>query len=152
MTTDATTATRFDVDHLLELAIERSGGLTDFGGGNYRAALDVLFDSLTREANLSPQGEALLHGKVLAQLVNRLVIEDYCRRYPEILTQPIDDPLVIVGLPRTGTTLLQRMLAVDPRFRSATWWKTRYPAPLPGEAVEHPASAASRRPVRRSTR
>ena len=143
MTTDATTATivtRLDADSLLALAIERSGGLTDFGAGNYREALHVLIDSLTREANLSPQGEALLHGKMLAQLVNRLVIEDYCRRYPEILTQPIDDPLVIVGLPRTGTTLLQRMLAVDPRFYSAAWWETRYPAPLPGEAVEHPAS------------
>jgi hypothetical protein len=140
MTTDASTATRLDADSLLALAIERSGGLTDFGAGNYREALHVLIDSLTREANLSPQGEALLHGKMLAQLVNRLVIEDYCRRYPEILTQPIDDPLVIVGLPRTGTTLLQRMLAVDPRFYSAAWWETRYPAPLPGEAVEHPAS------------
>lgn len=125
----------FDVERLLALASEQSGGLTDFGPGNYREALGVLFDSLRREADLSTQGAQLLHGKLLAQLVNRLVIQDYCRRHPEILDERIDDPLVIVGLPRTGTTLLQRMLASDPRFHSAAWWETRYPAPLPEEDV-----------------
>lgn len=140
MKTDLTTVPRLEVDRLMALAIERSGGLADFGTGNYREALGVLFESLTREGNLSSQGQALLHDKVLAQLVNRLVIEDYCRRYPEILAQPIDDPLVIVGLPRTGTTLLQRMLAVDPRFYSAAWWETRYPAPLAGETLANPSS------------
>ena len=129
-----------DVDRLLALATERSGGLSDFGSGNYREALGELFGSLSREANLSAQGTVLLHDKVLAQLVNRLVIEDYCRRHPEILTEAIDDPVVIVGLPRTGTTLLQRALAVDSRFNSAAWWETRYPAPLPGEALDDPAA------------
>lgn len=128
-----------DVDRLLALATERSGGLSDFGSGNYREALGELFGSLAREANLSAQGTVLLHDKVLAQLVNRLVIEDYCRRHPAILTEAIDDPVVIVGLPRTGTTLLQRALAVDSRFNSAAWWETRYPAPLPGEALDDPS-------------
>ncbi len=125
----------FDVERLLAQASEQAGGLTDFGPGNYREALGVLFDSLAREANLSAQGVQLLHGKLLAQLVNRLVIQDYCSRHPEILQERIDDPLVIVGLPRTGTTLLQRMLASDPRFHAAAWWETRYPAPLPAEDV-----------------
>ncbi|CAG9186376.1 sulfotransferase family protein [Cupriavidus pinatubonensis] len=125
----------FDVERLLTLANEQAGGLADFGPGNYREALGVLFDSLRREANLSAQGAQMLHGKLVAQLVNRLVIQDYCRRHPEILEERIDDPLVIVGLPRTGTTLLQRMLASDPRFHSAAWWETRYPAPLPEEDV-----------------
>lgn len=129
------------VSHLMEAAIERSGGLTNFGEGSYRVALEVLFDALAEQANLSPQGEAMMHEKVLAQLVNRLVIEDYCQRHPEILAQPIDDPVVVVGLPRTGTTLLQRVLATDARFHSAAWWETRYPAPLPGE----PAGESARR-------
>lgn len=124
-----------DVDSLLAQASEQTGGLTDFGPGNYREALRVLFDALEREANLSAQGVHLLHGKLLAQLVNRLVIQEYCRHHPEILQERIEDPLVIIGLPRTGTTLLQRMLATDPRFHSAAWWETRYPAPLPGEGV-----------------
>ncbi|WP_042883092.1 sulfotransferase family protein [Cupriavidus necator] len=123
------------VERLLAQASEQAGGLTDFGPGNYREALDVLSDSLAREAGLSPQGAQLLQVKLQAQLVNRLVIQDYCRRHPEILQERVDDPLVIVGLPRTGTTLLQRMLATDARFHSAAWWETRYPAPLPGEDV-----------------
>ena len=122
-----------DVERLLVQASAQTGGLTDFGPGNYREALDVLADSLAREAGLSPQGAQMLQGKLQAQLVNRLVIQDYCRRHPEILQERVEDPLVIVGLPRTGTTLLQRMLATDARFCSAAWWETRYPAPLPGE-------------------
>lgn len=137
-------ATMLDVDSLLAQASEQTGGLTDFGPGNYREALGVLFDSLEREANLSAQGVHLLHGKLLAQLVNRLVIQEYCRCHPEILHERIDDPLVIVGLPRTGTTLLQRMLATDARFHSAAWWETRYPAPLPGEGVRDAGTRIAR--------
>ncbi|MCY1295052.1 Sulfotransferase family protein [compost metagenome] len=122
-----------NVERLLAQASEQAGGLTDFGPGNYREALAVLSGSLAREADLSPQGVQRLEGKLQAQLVNRLVIQDYCRRHPEILQERVEDPLVIVGLPRTGTTLLQRMLATDRRFCSAAWWETRYPAPLPGE-------------------
>ncbi|MNO92444.1 Sulfotransferase domain protein [compost metagenome] len=127
------------LDNLLAEASDRAQGLSDFGPGNYRAALQVMIDSLHAEANLSEQGLALMHEKLVGQLVNRLVIEDYCRRYPEIEQQVLDDPLVIVGLPRTGTTLLQRALAVDPQFHSATWWETRYPAPLPGETLKQPS-------------
>jgi len=144
MTTVLDHTTTLDVDSLLAQATEQAGGLTDFGPGNYREALGVLFDSLAREANLSPQGVHLLHSKLLAQLVNRLVIQEYCRHHPEILQERIEDPLVIIGLPRTGTTLLQRMLAADPRFHSAAWWETRYPAPLPGEGVRDAGSRITR--------
>ena len=134
----------FSAKALLAEASARNGGLDDFGEGDYREALDVLAVALRDEARLSAQGRALLREKLLAQLVNRLVLEDYCKRHPEILQQPIDDPLVIVGLPRTGTTLLQRTLAVDPQFSKAQWWETRYPAPLAGEAVEAPVQRIER--------
>ncbi|MFZ6049882.1 sulfotransferase [Pseudomonas sp. CR3202] len=126
------------LDSLLAEASARTGGLDDFGPGDFREALRVLEPALYDEARLSAQGRALLREKLVAQLANRLVIEDHCKRYPEILQQPVDDPLVIVGLPRTGTTLLQRVLAVDPQFSKAQWWETRYPAPLPGESLEQP--------------
>ncbi|UXJ55121.1 sulfotransferase family protein [Pseudomonas citronellolis] len=134
----------FSAHCLLAEARARAGGLDDFGPGDYREALDVLATALRDEARLSEQGRVLLREKLLAQLVNRLVLEDYCKRHPEILEQPIDDPLVIVGLPRTGTTLLQRTLAVDAQFSKAQWWETRYPAPLPGEAVERPTQRIER--------
>jgi hypothetical protein len=128
--------TQLDVDSLIAQAVARTGAMTEFGDGPYREALGVLCASLVTEANLSERGAAMMREKLVGQLVNRLVVEDYCRRFPEIVAIPLDDPLVIVGLPRTGTTLLQRMLAVDPRFHSAAWWETRYPAPLPGEALD----------------
>ena len=134
----------FALDALLAEARARSGGLDDFGPGDFRQGLRVLADALNNEACLSPAGRGLLREKLLGQLVNRLVMEDHLRRHPEILEQPIDDPLVIVGLPRTGTTLLQRTLAVDPQFSKAQWWETRYPAPLPGETLEQPQKRIAR--------
>ncbi|MCP2067630.1 sulfotransferase family protein [Pseudomonas laurylsulfatiphila] len=134
----------FALDALLAEARARSGGLDDFGPGDFRQGLRVLADALNNEACLSPAGRGLLREKLLGQLVNRLVMEDHLRRHPDILEQPIDDPLVIVGLPRTGTTLLQRTLAVDPQFSKAQWWETRYPAPLPGETLEQPQKRIAR--------
>lgn len=134
----------FALDALLAEACVRAGGLDDFGPGDFRQGLRVLVDALKNEACLSPAGRGLLREKLLGQLVNRLVMEDHLRRHPEILEQPIDDPLVIVGLPRTGTTLLQRTLAVDPQFSKAQWWETRYPAPLPGETLEQPQKRIAR--------
>jgi hypothetical protein len=137
-------ANDFALDALLAEASARAGGIDDFGPGDFRQGLLVLADALNNEASLSAPGRGLLREKLLGQLVNRLVMEDHLRRYPDILEQPIDDPLVIVGLPRTGTTLLQRTLAVDPQFSKAQWWETRYPAPLPGETLEQPLKRIAR--------
>lgn len=134
----------FTLDALLAEASARAGGLDDFGPGDFRQGLLVLADALKNEACLSSSGRELLREKLLGQLVNRLVLEDHLRRHPDILEQSIDDPLVIVGLPRTGTTLLQRTLAVDPQFSKAQWWETRYPAPLPGETLEQPLKRIAR--------
>lgn len=121
------------VEELLQAARERAPGLKDFGNDNYQQALEVLTRALNTEAKLSAAGIAMMRERLVGQLVNRLLMEDYLQRFPEITKIGIEDPLVIVGLPRTGTTMLQRTLAVDPRFYSAAWWETRYPAPLTGE-------------------
>lgn len=127
------------VDSLLASAIARTNGLSHFGDDNYRESLQALLDALASEAQLSQAGLQMLQERLVGQLVNRLVMEDYFSRHPEIAQIQIDDPLVILGLPRTGTTLLQRTLAVDPRFYSAAWWETRYPAPLEDETLAVPA-------------
>lgn len=124
------------VEELLHAARERAPGLKDFGSDNYRQALEVLTRALNTEAKLSTAGIAMMRERLVGQLVNRLIMEDYFQRCPEIAQIEINDPLVIVGLPRTGTTMLQRTLAVDPRFYSAAWWETRYPAPLTGEGPQ----------------
>lgn len=124
------------VQELLQAARERAPGLENFGDDNYQQALEVLTQALNTEAKLSPAGIAMMRERLVGQLVNRLIMEDYFQRFPEIVQIEIEDPLVIVGLPRTGTTMLQRTLAVDPRFYSAAWWETRYPAPLVGEGPQ----------------
>ena len=136
-----TTPQALQVEELLQAARDRAPGLDDFGQDNYRQALQMLCTSLNTEAKLSAAGLVMMRERLVGQLVNRLIMEDYFKRFPEIHQIQIDDPLVIVGLPRTGTTMLQRTLAVDPRFYSAAWWETRYPAPLLGEG---PQDAATR--------
>lgn len=124
---------------LLAAASRHHGGLTDFGDPSYRPALDMMLKSLREEANLSATGKVLFARRVEESLGNRLILEDYCRRYPQILEERIEEPVVIIGLPRTGTTLLHRVLARDPRFYTAAWWETRFPAPLSEDDLVHPA-------------
>jgi hypothetical protein len=76
-------------------------------------------------------GRAMQRARVVGLLTNRLRAEDHFKRFPEILAQEIREPLVIVGLARTGTTMLHRMIARDPRIFSLLWWESRNPAPFP---------------------
>ncbi|RGE45438.1 sulfotransferase [Comamonas testosteroni] len=130
------TPNQLQVPELLQAARDRVPGLSHFGDDNYQQALEVLTQALNTEAKLSATGQVMMRERLVGQLVNRLIMEDYFQRFPEIAQIAIDDPLVIVGLPRTGTTMLQRTLAVDPRFYSAAWWETRYPAPLNGDTPQ----------------
>src|SRR2546427_1587397 len=125
---------RFDAEPLLAQASERSGGLTDFGDESFRPALHRLLKSLDDEANLSATGRHLLRERIVELLSNRLRVEDWCKRHPTILEERIERPLVIVGLPRTDTTLLQRVLSCDPRFYPMLWWESRHPVP-PADAT-----------------
>ena len=135
---------RFELQALLDEACRQAGGLSDFGDASFREGLDVLCRSLEAEANLSPLGRQLLHHKFVELLVNRLRVEDYFKRFPEIENEEIAPPVVIVGLPRTGTTLLQRLLSCDRQFYSMAWWESRYPVPFPGESLQLPQERIDR--------
>jgi hypothetical protein len=135
---------KFEPATLLAEASRQAEGLKDFGDPSFRKALDVLCRSLEGEAKLSPLGRQLLHGKFIELLVNRLLIEAYIKRHPEIEQETLAAPLVIVGLPRTGTTLLQRLLSCDPQLYSMPWWESRYPVPFPGESLQAPTQRIER--------
>ena len=135
---------RFELQALLDEARQHADGLEDFGDPGFREGLDVLCRSLEAEARLSPLGRQLLHQKFVELLVNRLRIEDYFRRFPEIDNEPIAAPVVIVGLPRTGTTLLHRLLSCDRQFHSMAWWESRYPVPFAGESLQSPQQRIER--------
>ena len=106
-------------------------GLSDFGDESFREPLRVLLRSLAEEARLSEIGRATQHARIVDSLATRLSSEDYFLRHPEILDEELGAPVVIVGLMRTGSTMLQRLLGSGPAFQTAKWWEVRYPAPFP---------------------
>jgi sulfotransferase family protein len=109
----------------------RRTGLSDFGDPAFREPLEVLLRSLREEARLNAVGRAMQFERNVGLLVNRLRTEDAHRRHPEIARIRIERPLVIVGLARTGTTMLHRMMASDPRWLALLWYESRNPAPFP---------------------
>lgn len=117
------------LEALMAEATRVAGGLTDFGDERFLTPARVLLDAMNREGGLSETGRALWHARLVEMLRNRLVMEDHFRRHPEIEEEEIGGPIVIVGLPRTGTTLLQRILGCDRRFHPMLYWETRFPAP-----------------------
>jgi hypothetical protein len=138
-----------DPDALIAEAVERAGHL-DFGDESFREGLDALTQALESEANLNATGRGTQHARIVESLVTRLRVEGYFARYPEILEEDLGDPIVIVGLMRTGTTRLHRLLGAGPAFQVAKWWEVRYPAPFPGSdwRRDDPRVAAAREEVR----
>ncbi|MEZ4331674.1 MAG: sulfotransferase [Myxococcota bacterium] len=122
---------------LLEAARRRTR-LSDFGPAPLHAGLEVLLESLGREAALHAAGEALVEADLLRLLENRLAIQAVLDRHPEITARRIERPLVIVGLPRTGSSILHELLAVDPENRTPATWEVKFPCPPPETAsAEH---------------
>ncbi|MFZ1294597.1 MAG: sulfotransferase, partial [Pseudomonadales bacterium] len=107
-------------------------GLDDFGGRDFLEPLGILLCSLEEEGRLTVAGRTSLMERIIGLLVNRLRLQYWLAKHPEILEEQIDDPLVIVGFPRTGTTMLHRLMASDPRATALLWWEARNPAPFQG--------------------
>src|SRR4051812_13906678 len=123
---------RLEPDFVLDEAQE-STGLSDFGDPGFEERLDVLLRSFRSEAALSPFGVINSHGLIVQLLKNRLLLQDLLRRHPEIYDVQIERPIVIAGLPRTGTTHLHNLMAADPALRSLPYWESLEPVLPPGE-------------------
>jgi hypothetical protein len=119
-----------DYDGLLAQACELAG-LDDFGDQRFLQPLFELVHSINEEARLSPAGMIGAEQRLLSNLVTRLNVEASFNRNPEIEDESVDVAAVIVGLPRTGTTMLHRVLSSDPQFLFPTFYESRFPsAPL----------------------
>ena len=130
-------ALRLEAEPMLEQARTETGlsrGLDDPG---FRERLDVILTGLRDEAGLSPFGVLSDHSLVLSLLRSRLLIQDLVERNPSILEIPITTPIVIVGLPRTGTTHLHNLISADPAIRSLPYWEALEPV-LPPSAQPAP--------------
>ncbi|HEX5490733.1 MAG TPA: sulfotransferase [Candidatus Udaeobacter sp.] len=120
--------TRMFAADLIETA-KRRCGLDNFGEGEFSEALSRLLDSCQNEAQLNLVGRIALKTDLLETLCARLQMERDRQVYPGITRQEIREPLFILGLPRSGTSVLHRLLGADPKHRSPLMWEVRSPSP-----------------------
>ena len=121
-------------DELMERAVAQTG-LTDFGDDSFREGLELLVGSFGDEANLNATGEAVIHPRLVRTLGQRLQVEDWYRRHPEIDDVEVRSPVFGIGLPRTGSTALSLLLAQDPNRRFIRRWESSEPCPPPSTVV-----------------
>lgn len=119
-----------EVNALLAAA-RKDTRLSEFGDERYLEPLKLLIKSYNEEADLNPIGRFLARTNISRLLKGRLYAEDLIARHPEILERDLGNPVVIVGLARSGTTRLHRLLAADERFLHLKSWESVYPIPYP---------------------
>jgi hypothetical protein len=115
-------------ERLIKTAIKKSG-LSDFGDESFREGLQVLCDSLAQDADLSLLGRLFLRERILCALTTRLSLRKLELEQPEIFERPLNSPLIILGLPRTGTTMLHRLASSTTGARHLTTWEVMFPLP-----------------------
>lgn len=113
-------------------AAVRTTGMDDFGGTAHEEGLRVLVEDLgSPEAGLTPRGNYFQRSEVKSALVGRLLTQAQFNARPEHAEVPVERPVFVMGLPRTGTTALHRLLHADPAAQGLEMWLTQYPQPRP---------------------
>jgi len=110
-------------------------GLDDFGPMGFMERLELLCDEWGSDEGLNNLGRFSLRNKLLLFARNRLLIQDVLKRHPEIHDVRITAPIIVAGLPRSGTTHLLNLMAADSRLRSLPLWESYEPVPCPGETT-----------------
>jgi hypothetical protein len=122
-------------------------GLNDFGADDYRERLDVYLAAVHDIPGIHAAGIVNFHAQSVQLLKNRLLLTDLLTRHPEIHDIELEPPVVIAGLPRTGTTHLHNLLAAAPTFRTIPYWESNEPFPLPAEVSVEPDPRRTRMDV-----
>ena len=118
------------VEGLVTRACERAG-LDDFGGDSWREGLALLVQTVESAPGVNAGGRDLVYGQFVDALWNRLRVVDYLRQHPEVAAERVERPLVVLGLPRTGTSLASYLLDQDPNRRSLLTWEAENSVPPP---------------------
>jgi Sulfotransferase family len=126
----------FDATSLIASTVEEEGS-DDFGGSSFLEGLERLCEALATEAELTVLGETILEMRLRRLLCNRLRIQRTWKEHPDIGDEEIEGPVIVLGLPRTGTTALSQLLALDPQIRSLRLWESNDPVPPPESTTEN---------------
>ena len=119
-----------DPDTLMAAALTQSG-VAEFRDNSFYEPLCKLVDCVARETDFHEQGLQFMKYDLLRNLINRLRLEDDVLTHPEILEEEVSDPIIIVGLPRSGTTKLQRMLSAPESVQKMYLWRALNPGRVP---------------------
>ncbi len=119
-----------DEEKLIREACQKTG-LSDFGDESFREPLKILCEHSRTGKPMTMLGRKMMHDELLNRLMNKLKIQAEITANPEILHEKIEKPIFVLGLPRTGTTLLHRLLAQDPAHRAPLTWEMSEPSPAP---------------------
>ena len=119
-------------DALTDEAIRRTG-LDDFGPGDFAPRLKAYVEAIDSDSGNTNLNRLILRNRIVRLLSSRLSLADLLRRYPEIHEIEIERPIIVVGLPRSGTTHLVNLIAADQRRRALPYWESQEPFPIRGE-------------------
>ncbi len=119
-----------DEESLLRAAMENTG-LGDFGDDGWREPFRILLDDLETKSELHLLGRLMTRSDLLIHLEGRLRVIDWFTQHPETEAEVIEEPVFVVGLPRSGTTIMQEILGADPGARTVKMWEAKFPSPPP---------------------
>jgi hypothetical protein len=122
-------------EHVVLEAARHQTGLSDFGADDFRARLRVWLEAAEEDTDLNALGRLGVFANCVRYLANRLRVEDVVARHPEILQVEIERPIIVAGLPRSGTTHLVNLIAADARLRSLPYWESMEPVPARGDGA-----------------
>ncbi len=125
---------KLSAQHFITQAMEKTD-LEDFGGQTFEEGLNVLIESLNNDIDLSEGTAGYFQNQIHQLLLNRIEITQLIKDHPEILNERIEKPVFIVGLPRSGTTILQTLMALDPTTRYLRNFETTGPICPPAELI-----------------
>lgn len=133
------------VEEIIAAATAQTG-LADMGDTSVLDGLARLIEAYQNEARLTPQGQAMKRETLISAMAIRMQVEDWLTRHPELIERPIEKPMFVFGLPRTGTTLMINLLAADPARRCFLNWEWGAPMPpaLPEELHAGPRYEAAK--------
>ena len=138
MTETMKACAHLDRDKLLGAARRRTG-LDDFGDGWFLEPMERYIEAANRESQMTPAGAASQQEIIVKGLASRLRMVEDVKRHPEILDEKVEVAGVILGLPRTGSTIFHRLLAAAPGMTAIRWYEAQNFAPFPGEEAGNPA-------------